>query len=93
MLPGAAPATSRQNAWANRICDPIPPSDQTSPLKAWVRALEMTTPIERNPSMTLPLVIETLADRFGDALALTDGLEHLTYKGLAQTPIAMPDGP
>ena len=25
------------------------------PLKAWVRALEMTAPIERNPSDTLPL--------------------------------------
>src|ERR1700678_3856686 len=60
-------------------------SNQASPLKAWVRALEMTAPIERNPSVTLPLVVETLADQFGDALALTDGHEQLTYKGLAQT--------
>lgn len=59
--------------------------NHTSPLKAWVRALEMTAPIERDPSFTLPLVVETLADQFGDALALTDGHEHLTYKGLAQT--------
>jgi fatty-acyl-CoA synthase len=58
---------------------------QNSPLKAWVRALEMTAPIEHNPSVTLPLVIDTLADQFGDALALTDGHEQLSYKGLAQT--------
>jgi fatty-acyl-CoA synthase len=62
-----------------------PASNQTSPLKAWIRALEMTAPIERNPAVTLPIVIEKLADQFGDALALTDGHEELTYKGLAQT--------
>ena len=55
-----------------------------SPLKAWVRALEMTAPIARNPSVTLPVLIETLADRFGTALALISDRECLTYRALAE---------
>ena len=34
-----------------------------SPLKAWVRALERTAAIERDHSLTLPVVIERLAAR------------------------------
>jgi len=55
-----------------------------SPAKAWVRALEMTAPIAQNPSVTLPLVIENLADRFDSALALLSDRESLTYRGLAE---------
>ena len=55
------------------------------PLKAWVRALEMTAPIERNPSDTLPIVIEKLADQFGSALALADDHERMTYRELAES--------
>ena len=55
-----------------------------SPLKAWVRALEMTAPIARNTSVTFPVLIETLADRFGAALALLSDRECLTYRALAE---------
>jgi fatty-acyl-CoA synthase len=55
-----------------------------SPLKAWVRALEMTAPIIRNPSVTLPTRIGELAEKFGPAVALIGDAETLTYRELAQ---------
>jgi fatty-acyl-CoA synthase len=55
-----------------------------SPLKAWVRALEMTAPIARNPTVTLPVRIDDLADKFGSALALIGETESLTYRELAE---------
>ena len=55
-----------------------------SPLKAWVRALEMTAPIVRNTSVTLPVLIETLADSFGATPALLSDRECLTYRALAE---------
>jgi fatty-acyl-CoA synthase len=62
------------------------PADDSSnsPLKAWVRALEMTAPIARNPAVTLPTCIETLAAEFGAAPALLSQEESLTYVELAQ---------
>jgi fatty-acyl-CoA synthase len=59
-------------------------SGKPSALKAWVRALELTTPIAKNPAVTLPVVIETLAERFGDALALADDNQRMSYRGLAE---------
>jgi fatty-acyl-CoA synthase len=59
-------------------------SKSNSPLKAWVRGLEMTTPIARNPSVTLPVLIDTLADRFEDAPALLSEHQNLTYRELAE---------
>lgn len=50
---------------------------------AWLRALERTAPIRRNPGLTLPLLIEELSERFGDAPALLDDAETLSYRGLA----------
>jgi len=61
------------------------PDNNPSPLKAWVRALEMTAPIERNPLVTLPVVIQDLADQFNSALALADDHEQMTYRRLAET--------
>ena len=55
-----------------------------SPLKAWVRALEMTAPIARHTSVTFPVLIDTLADRFGAAPALLSDRDCLTYRALAQ---------
>jgi fatty-acyl-CoA synthase len=55
-----------------------------TPLKAWMRALAMTAPIADNPSRTLPLVIDELADRFGIAPALLSEFECLSYRALAQ---------
>ncbi len=60
-------------------------SEKLSPLQAWVQALEMTAPIQQNPSVTLPVVIESLAGQFGSALALADDDEQMTYDELADT--------
>jgi fatty-acyl-CoA synthase len=55
-----------------------------SPLKAWVRALERTAPIEKSPARTLPALLEELALRFEAAPALVAPDTTLTYRGLAQ---------
>jgi len=56
-----------------------------SPLQAWVRALELTAPIDRRVAPTLPVLIDTLADRFGAAPALTGRQGSLSYRELAAT--------
>jgi fatty-acyl-CoA synthase len=58
--------------------------NKRSPLKAWVRALERTAPIDRNPLLTLPVLIEALAERFQDSPALVSRERTLTYRALAQ---------
>src|ERR1700693_5569922 len=58
-------------------------SGRNSSLKAWVRALELTAPIAQNPSRTLPVLIDSLADRYGSAPALVSRTESLTYSALA----------
>ena len=55
-----------------------------SALKAWVRALEKTAPIAQNPTQTLPLLIDSLGERFGDAPALLSPGKVLTYRALAE---------
>src|SRR5438067_9934375 len=40
------------------------PENMRSPAKAWLRALEATAPIERGQAPILPLLIDTLAERF-----------------------------
>ena len=57
--------------------------NKRSPLKAWVRALERTAPIERNPTHTLPVVIAALAQRLGEAPALSAPALTLSYRELA----------
>jgi fatty-acyl-CoA synthase len=52
--------------------------------KAWVRALEKTAPIPQNPQRTLPVLIDSLAERFGDAPALLSHDQNLTYRELAE---------
>lgn len=52
--------------------------------KAWVRALERTAAIERNPHRTLPAVIQELAERYESAPALVSPETALTYRALAQ---------
>jgi len=56
-----------------------------SPLQAWVRALELTAPIDRRLAPTLPVLIGDLADRFGAAAALTGRQGALSYRGLADS--------
>jgi fatty-acyl-CoA synthase len=57
--------------------------NKRSPLKAWVRALERTGPIERDPGCTLPVLMQRLAERFQDAPALVAPQTTLSYRGLA----------
>jgi fatty-acyl-CoA synthase len=46
---------------------------------SWRRALEITAPITQHPSVTFPVVIERLAEQFGDAPALLSDTQTLTY--------------
>lgn len=62
----------------------IPVSSNASAAKAWLRALELTTPIAHNPNRVLPTVVEELAKRFGETPALLSDRECLTYRGLAE---------
>jgi len=55
-----------------------------SAVKAWVRALEKTAPIAQNPTQTLPVLIDSLGERFGDAPALLSPGKVLTYRALAE---------
>ena len=54
-----------------------------SPSQAWVRALERTAAIGRDPTLTLPLVVSALAERRGDAAALIGPETRLSYRELA----------
>jgi fatty-acyl-CoA synthase len=57
--------------------------NKRAPLKAWVRALERTAAIERDRSLTLPVLIDRLAERFGEAPALVGADASLSYRQLA----------
>ena len=50
-----------------------------------MRALERTAAIEHDRSVTLPVLIGRLAERFGDAPALISPDASLSYRGLATT--------
>jgi fatty-acyl-CoA synthase len=74
--------TSMENEAAVR-----PAGGNFSATKAWVRALELTAPIVNSPQRILPIVIEELAEKLGEAPALLSGRESLTYRGLAERSI------
>src|SRR5262245_21448222 len=61
-----------------------PASSNSSATKAWVRALELTAAITKNPQRIFPTVIEELAEKLGDAPALLSDRESLTYRALAK---------
>lgn len=60
-----------------------PAPDHFSASKAWLRALELTARIEREPQRTLPVVIDELAGRFGNAPALLSDRGSLSFIELA----------
>ena len=62
-----------------------PDENMKSPLKAWVRALELTAPIDRRLAPTLPVLVDSLAGRFGPAPALTGRNTSLSYLELADS--------
>jgi fatty-acyl-CoA synthase len=53
-------------------------------LKGAMRALKMTTPIAKNPTRVFPVVIDELADKYGDAPALISDREQFSYRTLAE---------
>jgi fatty-acyl-CoA synthase len=57
-------------------------ADFTS-LKGALRALRMTTHIGKNPKRVFPIVVDELADKFGDAPALLSDQETFSYRDLA----------
>ena len=64
-------------------------SDTTHPrtpnaLHAWIRALERTSTLTRDPHATFPALIGHLADRFESAPALRDPETALSYRALAE---------
>lgn len=60
-----------------------PQSKVSSAPKDWLRALERTAPIVRNPHRTLPLIVQELAEQYGDDRALVSDRESLTFRSLA----------
>ena len=55
----------------------------TSPAKAWLRALELTAPLTRDPFRTLPVLIQEAAALHGEAPALLSKQETFSYRTLA----------
>jgi fatty-acyl-CoA synthase len=51
--------------------------------KAWLRALDLTARIERDPRRTLPVVVDELSAQFGEAPALLSDRATLSFKALA----------
>ncbi len=58
--------------------------NKRSALKAWVRALERTARLDQDRSLTLPILIDLLAERLQEAPALTSRQGTLSYRGLAR---------
>jgi fatty-acyl-CoA synthase len=56
----------------------------TSVSQAWLRALELTTPIPRQRERVLPAVVDDLGHRLGDKPALLSDRECFTYFKLAE---------
>jgi len=57
---------------------------EATALKGAWRTLRMTTPIAKNPTRVFPIVIEELAEKFGDAPALISARERLSYRELGE---------
>ncbi|HEY3799558.1 MAG TPA: long-chain-acyl-CoA synthetase [Caulobacteraceae bacterium] len=60
-----------------------PLAKPTSAAKDWLRALQLTGGIDAAPARTLPVVIDELAARFGDAPALLSDRETFSFRDLA----------
>src|SRR5207249_747783 len=60
-----------------------PSPGKPSSAKAWARALNLTAPIVRRPDRTFVMVIDELAETFGDKAALVSDGECLTYRALS----------
>jgi fatty-acyl-CoA synthase len=61
-----------------------PVGSHQSPAKAWLRALELTSPIASNPDRIFSTVIEEVAETSGETPALLSDGESLTYRALTE---------
>ena len=61
----------------------ITPADNKFARNAWLRALSLTAEIDRNPSVTLPVLVEAWASRSETADALASPGGTLSYRALA----------
>jgi fatty-acyl-CoA synthase len=52
-------------------------------LKGALRTLKMTTPIAKHPTRIFPIIVDELAQRYGEAPALLSERESFTYRQLA----------
>jgi hypothetical protein len=59
-------------------------NNSNNSLQAWVRALEITASISTNSSVTLPSLMDELADKFGMAFAFLAHGEPVTYRAFAE---------
>src|SRR5262245_61915347 len=55
-----------------------------SSAQGWLRALELTKPIAAHPKRILPVIIDELSDKFGDAPALLSERESFNFRTLAE---------
>ena len=53
-------------------------------LKGALRALKMTTPIAKNPTRVFPVVIDELAEKYGNIPALISDRERFSYRELSE---------
>jgi fatty-acyl-CoA synthase len=53
-------------------------------LRGALRALRMTTPIAKHPTRVFPVVVDELADKYGDAPALLSDRERFSYRALSE---------
>ena len=60
------------------------PAGNRAAFKAWRRALELTSPIVKNPSRTLPMVIADVSEKWDSRVALASPQNGLTYGELAR---------
>jgi fatty-acyl-CoA synthase len=60
-----------------------PMARHDAPNASWLRALEMTARVARDPLLTLPAVIDSYARHAGDASALICDDCHVSYRALA----------
>ncbi len=59
------------------------PEDRKSARASWLRALELTQDVGRDPFLTFPVVIENLAQKFADAPALLSDEKVWSFRDLA----------
>ena len=57
---------------------------QASPAQAWLKALGAVAEASRDPTRTLPAIIDECARRFGDAPALLSERESFSFRELAE---------